>query len=68
LAWDLLLPQLVDPYAQYQQASHGQRPSIIPAAIHHECSGSCNTGSLIKATIQCLYISRLYFFLDTSIH
>ncbi|KAJ7309971.1 hypothetical protein DFH08DRAFT_719066 [Mycena albidolilacea] len=57
LAWDLLLPQLVDPYAQYQQASHGQRPSIIPAAIHHECSGSCNTGSLIKATIQCLYIS-----------
>ncbi|KAJ7872793.1 hypothetical protein B0H14DRAFT_3562123 [Mycena olivaceomarginata] len=59
LAWDLLLPQLVDPYAQYQQASHGQRPSIIPASIHHECSGSCDTGSFTKATIQCLYISHM---------
>ncbi|KAJ7686757.1 hypothetical protein B0H14DRAFT_2421965 [Mycena olivaceomarginata] len=59
LAWDLLLPQLVDPYAQYQQASHGQRLSIIPASIHHECSGSCDTGSFTKATIQCLYISHM---------
>jgi hypothetical protein len=57
-AWNSLLPQLEEPYALYQQASHGQRPSIIPSSIQHQCTASCETS--VSTTVQCLYISRSY--------
>ncbi|KAJ7756124.1 hypothetical protein B0H14DRAFT_2635182 [Mycena olivaceomarginata] len=44
-AWNSLLPQLEEPYALYQQASHGQRPSIIPSSIQHQCTVSCETST-----------------------
>ncbi|KAJ7655518.1 hypothetical protein B0H14DRAFT_3540728 [Mycena olivaceomarginata] len=56
LAWDLLLPQLVDPYAQYQQASHGQRPSIIPASIHHEAHA---TLALLLRLLSSAYMEQV---------
>ncbi|KAJ6489999.1 hypothetical protein C8R45DRAFT_769079, partial [Mycena sanguinolenta] len=54
-AWDLLLPQLEEPYAQYQQDSHGKRLSFVPSSIWHECTTSC--GSPVDVKVQCLYIS-----------
>ncbi|KAJ7770401.1 hypothetical protein B0H14DRAFT_2632553 [Mycena olivaceomarginata] len=40
LAWNVLLPILEGPYAQYLRSSYGQRPSLIPLAIHYECTTS----------------------------
>ncbi|KAJ7839203.1 hypothetical protein B0H14DRAFT_3458801 [Mycena olivaceomarginata] len=40
LAWNVLLPILEGPYAQYLRSSYGQRPSLIPSAIHYECTTS----------------------------
>ncbi|KAJ6505166.1 hypothetical protein C8R45DRAFT_817754 [Mycena sanguinolenta] len=54
-SWSDLLPHLEDPYAQYQQSSHGKPPSIVPASIHHICASSCE--EVIVVDVKCLYIS-----------
>jgi hypothetical protein len=55
-AWDLLLPQLVQPYTHYQLASHAQRPAVIASVVQHECMEAC--GPRVVSQVQCLYISR----------
>jgi hypothetical protein len=58
LAWNVLLPILEGPYAQYLRSSYGQRPSLIPSAIHYECTTSC--GFPVSSKVRCLYISRSF--------
>jgi hypothetical protein len=58
-AWDILLPKLEEPFAEYQVATYAQRPSAISAVLLHECTAGC--GIPVVATIQCLYISREYY-------
>ncbi|KAJ7936809.1 hypothetical protein B0H13DRAFT_2303126 [Mycena leptocephala] len=55
-AWDILLPKLEEPFAEYQVGSYAQRPSAISAVLRHECTASC--GTPVVVTIQCLYISH----------
>ncbi|KAJ7602480.1 hypothetical protein DFH06DRAFT_1152759, partial [Mycena polygramma] len=44
-AWDLLLPELEGPYAEYQLASYAQRPSAISTLLRHECTASFRGGA-----------------------
>jgi hypothetical protein len=55
-AWDVILPKLEEPFAEYQLASYAQRPSAISAVLRHKCTTSC--GTPVVAVIQCLYISH----------
>ncbi|KAF7334389.1 ULP-PROTEASE domain-containing protein [Mycena venus] len=56
-AWNLLLPRLEEPFAEYQRSTHAQRPSCIPTSIRHDCTASC--GEAVEASVQCLYILHL---------
>jgi hypothetical protein len=58
LAWNVLLPILEGPYAQYLRSSYGQCPSLIPSAIHYKCTTSC--GFPVLSKVRCLYISRSF--------
>ncbi|KAJ7727050.1 hypothetical protein B0H14DRAFT_2410313 [Mycena olivaceomarginata] len=37
-SWNALLPTLEAPFAEYRQATHGQRPPAILESIHYECT------------------------------
>ncbi|KAF7377129.1 CxC1 domain-containing protein [Mycena sanguinolenta] len=55
-SWNLLLPHLEQPFAEYRQASYAQPPTLIPSTIAHHCTGAC--GQPVSATVQCLYTSH----------
>ncbi|KAJ6489829.1 hypothetical protein C8R45DRAFT_1096815 [Mycena sanguinolenta] len=40
-SWNLLLPHLEQPLAEYRQASYAQPPPLIPPTITHDCTGAC---------------------------
>ncbi|KAJ7344058.1 hypothetical protein DFH08DRAFT_810591 [Mycena albidolilacea] len=56
VAWNMLLPILKGPHAQYLRSSYGQRPSLIPSAIRYECVASCGlpmSAKLVDVTTCC---------------
>ncbi|KAF7338826.1 hypothetical protein MSAN_02205300 [Mycena sanguinolenta] len=55
-SWNLLLPHLEKPFAEYRQASYAQPPTLILPTITHHCTGAC--GQPVSATVQCLYTSH----------
>ncbi|KAJ7432748.1 hypothetical protein B0H11DRAFT_2378694, partial [Mycena galericulata] len=57
ISWDVLLPRLEDPLAEFRLASHGQRPTVIPSLVHYECTQSC--GQPLNTKVQCLYLTHL---------
>ncbi|KAJ7433997.1 hypothetical protein B0H11DRAFT_1938988 [Mycena galericulata] len=50
VSWDVLLPHLEDPLAEFRMASHGQRPTVIP---------SLSCGQPLNIKVQCLYLTHL---------
>ncbi|KAJ7818955.1 hypothetical protein B0H14DRAFT_3473409 [Mycena olivaceomarginata] len=51
VAWNVLLPVLEGPYAQYLRSNYGQRPSLIPSAIRYKCVASYH--QLVDVTTCC---------------
>ncbi|KAJ7659361.1 hypothetical protein B0H14DRAFT_3540522 [Mycena olivaceomarginata] len=56
-SWNALLPTLEAPFAEYRQATHGQRPPAILESIHYECTAGCPC--VASTTIRCLYLTYL---------
>ncbi|KAF7354322.1 hypothetical protein MVEN_01120600 [Mycena venus] len=51
--WNRLLPLLETPWLRYYERTHGKQRDIIPAALRHECTASCEGSAVSK--IKCLY-------------
>src|ERR1700761_7725559 len=52
-AWEKLLPQLYEPWAQYRADTYALPPPHIASDIRYSCTGTCS--QFQGSTVRCLY-------------